>query len=71
VLILALELAAPKDKDRPFPMRGEVEWASIDQKSGRRVSGGGVGYPFVKGTVPESSGLRAGQVAIEDLSTDL
>ncbi len=66
-----MKVAAPKDNDRPFPMRGEVEWASIDEKTGRRVSGGGASYPFVKGTVPESSGLRAGQVAIEDLSTDL
>jgi penicillin-binding protein 1A len=63
--------AAPKENDRPFPMRGEVEWASIDEKTGRRVSGGGVRYPFVKDTAPESSGLKAGQVAIEDLSTDL
>jgi len=66
-----MKVAAPKDKDRPFPMRGEVEWASIDQKTGRRVSGGGVAYPFLKGTAPASSGLRAGQVAIEDLSTEL
>ena len=66
-----MKAAAPKDADRPFPMRGEVEWASIDEKTGRRVSGGGIAYPFVKDTVPESSGLRAGQVAIEDLATEL
>jgi len=66
-----MKVAAPKDADRPFPMRGEVEWASIDEKTGRRVSGGGIAYPFVKGTAPESSGLQAGQVAIEDLTTEL
>jgi len=65
-----MRVAAPKDKDREFPMRGEVEWASIDQKTGRRVSGGGVAYPFVKATGPGSSGLGAGQGELEEVRTE-
>jgi penicillin-binding protein 1A len=66
-----MKAAAPKDQDREFPMRGELEYANIDESTGRRVSGGGVRYPFLKDTAPESSGLRAGQASIEDLGTDL
>jgi hypothetical protein len=43
----------------------------IDEATGRRVVSGGVSYPFLEGTVPEGSGLKAGQVSIEDISTEL
>lgn len=63
--------AAPKEKDRPFPMRGDIEWAQIDEATGRRVSGGGRSYPFIAGTTPESTGYKAGEVSMDDLTTDL
>ena len=66
-----MRVAAPKDRDRPFRMRGDIEWAQIDEDSGRRVSSGGRSYPFIGGTVPESSGAKAGQVSIQDASTEL
>ncbi|NCG21637.1 MAG: hypothetical protein GWP91_21695 [Rhodobacterales bacterium] len=66
-----MRVAAPKGKDRPFPIRGEVEWAHIDEATGRRVSGGGRAYPFIRETAPESTGYQAGQVSMEDLTTEL
>lgn len=66
-----MRLAAPKEQDRPFPMRGDIEWAQIDEENGRRVSSGGRSYPFIGGTVPESSGAMAGQVSIQDATTEL
>lgn len=60
--------AAPKDKDRPFELRGDIEWAYIDDDTGRRVSSGGRKYPFLRGTTPESTGLEAGQITIEDIT---
>ena len=59
--------AAPKEKDRPFKMRGDIEWAQIDEEKGHRVSSGGRAYPFIQGTAPESTGLKAGQVSMDDL----
>ena len=61
--------AAPKDRDRRFRMTGEIDWALIDEDTGRRVSSGGRSYPFLPGTAPESTGYQAGQVSIEDLTT--
>lgn len=58
--------AAPKGDDRPFPMRGEIEWAQIDESSGRRVTSGGRAYPFIKDTAPESTGVAAGQISTGD-----
>jgi penicillin-binding protein 1A len=66
-----MRAAAPKEKDRPFPMRGDIEWAHIDEETGRRVSSGGRAYPFIGGTAPESTGYQAGQVSLEDLTTEL
>lgn len=66
-----MRVAAPKERDRAFPMRGDIEWATIDEKTGRRVSGGGRAFPFLPGTAPESTGLQAGQVSMEDLATEL
>lgn len=60
--------AAPKDRDRAFPMRGDIEWAQIDEATGRRVRSGGRSYPFIPGTAPESTGLEAGQVSIDDMT---
>jgi len=66
-----MRVAAPASDDRPFPSRGSLEYAMIDESTGRRVSEGGATYPFLGGTAPESSGTRAGQLSIEDMSTDL
>jgi penicillin-binding protein 1A len=66
-----MEAAAPRDRDRPFRMRGNVEWAQIEESTGRRVESGGRSYPFLPGTAPESTGAVAGQVSIEDIATEL
>jgi hypothetical protein len=63
--------AAPKDRDRPLPMRGDIEWALIEESTGRRVTSGGLSYPFVKGTAPEGTGIEAGQVSLDELTTEL
>jgi penicillin-binding protein 1A len=63
--------AAPKENDRPFPMWGDVQSALIDEASGRRVDAGGRPYPFLPGTVPESSGIEAGQLTVDDMMTEL
>ncbi|MEZ4316520.1 MAG: transglycosylase domain-containing protein [Myxococcota bacterium] len=66
-----MEVAAPKENDRPFPMWGDVQSAQIDEKTGRRVDSGGRPYPFLPGTVPESTGLNAGQLSVTDVLTEL
>ena len=66
-----MRAAAPKDKDRPFPVWGNVSWVQIDEETGRRVSSGARSYPFLPGTVPEDSGVSAGQASLEDLTTEL
>ncbi len=66
-----MKVAAPKSKDRNFRMSSNVSYAQIDESSGKRVTEGGVQYPFLPGTVPESTGLREGQVGIEDVGTEL
>ncbi len=63
--------AAPKSADRPFEMAGDVSWALIDEESGRRVTAGGRSYPFLPGTVPEETGIAAGQATLDDLATEL
>ena len=63
-----MRAAAPKDKDRPFPAWGEVEWALIDENTGSRVTAGGRSYPFLKDTAPESTGAAAGQVSIDQVT---
>jgi len=60
-----MKVAAPQSRDRPFPTRGNLSYAMIDEATGRRVISGGVGYPFLAGTAPEESGLKAGQVSID------
>ncbi|MFT4623567.1 MAG: penicillin-binding protein 1A [Myxococcota bacterium] len=66
-----MRVAAPKERDRPLPMRGDIEWAQIEESTGRRVTSGGVGYPFIRGTAPEGTGIRAGQVSLQELTTEL
>lgn len=66
-----MKVAAPKSKDREFPMLGEIEWANIDEATGYAVTGGGLSYPFLKGTVPESTGGRAGELTLEQLGTEM
>ena len=55
-------------EDRPFRMRGDIEWAEIDEEKGTRVTTGGRRYPFIRGTEPESSGVAAGQLTSDDLT---
>jgi hypothetical protein len=66
-----MRVAAPKENDRAFPIWGNVDWAQIDDKTGRRLASGGRKFPFLKGTVPEQSGVEAGQYTIDDLATEL
>jgi penicillin-binding protein 1A len=63
--------AAPKSDDRSFKWDGDLEWAEIDENTGRHVSSGGRKYPFLEGTVPESTGIAAGQLSIDDIATEL
>jgi penicillin-binding protein 1A len=59
--------AAPKEDDRPFPVWGDIEWAQIEEDTGRRVTSGGARYPFLEDTVPESTGISAGQITLDDI----
>jgi hypothetical protein len=63
--------AAPKADDRSFDWDGDLEWAQIDEITGRHVSSGGRNYPFLEGTVPEATGIAAGQLTIDDIATEL
>ena len=38
----------------------------IDESTGKRVTSGGARYPFLEGTVPESTGFAAGQIDASD-----
>lgn len=62
-----MKAAAPKEDDEPFPMWGNVQSALIDEATGRRVESGGRAYPFLPGTVPESTGVAANEVTISEL----
>ncbi len=63
--------AVPREQDRAFRMRGDIEWVQIEESTGRRLESGGRSYPFLRGTAPESTGAVAGQVSIEDITTEL
>jgi penicillin-binding protein 1A len=67
VWIEYMKAATATSKDRPFKMAPNIAWAQIDEKTGKRVTSGGVSYPFLEGTVPEGTGHEAGQVPIEDI----
>ncbi|MEZ4236085.1 MAG: penicillin-binding transpeptidase domain-containing protein [Myxococcota bacterium] len=71
IWIQYMKVAAPKSKDRPLPERGDLQYAMIDEKTGRRVTSGGVNYPFLPGTVPEATGAGIDQLMLEDLKDDL
>jgi penicillin-binding protein 1A len=58
-------------KDRPFTVDPSVEWVPVDEASGRRVESGGRKFPFLEGTVPESTGYKVGEATIDDLATEL
>ena len=58
--------AAPKEKDRRFPIYGDIEWFNIDEAKGTRVTSGGRKYPFIRGTEPESTGVGAGETDSSD-----
>lgn len=60
--------AAPAEKDRDFPIHGDIEWAIIDEKRGTRVTSGGRAYPFIRGTTPSSTGAAAGELTVEDFT---
>jgi len=66
-----MKAAVADQSDRPFPVRGRIQWADIDEETGNVVTSGGVRYPFLAGTVPESSGVEAGQATLEELTTEL
>jgi penicillin-binding protein 1A len=66
-----MRVAIPKENNKYFSMEGDIEWAWIEDETGRRVSDGGRKYPFLEGTVPESTGISAGQLTLEDLTTEL
>ena len=40
----------------------------IDEDKGTRVTSGGRNYPFVPGTVPDSTGVAAGEYTVDDLT---
>lgn len=71
VWIAYMKAAAPKSKDKAFPVRGDVQFAMIEESTGRRVTSGGVTYPFLPGTVPEGTGQAAGTPTIDDLKNEL
>ena len=62
-----MRTAKKKYPNRSFPIRGDIVWANIDEEKGINITSGGRPYPFIEGTVPESSGVAAGQVTAEDL----
>lgn len=67
-----MKVAAPKETNSgPFKTWGDIEWAQIDETNGARVTSGGRSYPFLKGTAPESTGAAAGQVTLQQLTTEL
>jgi penicillin-binding protein 1A len=68
IFVDVMRVAAPKERDRPFPVRGDVEWAQIDEKKGTRVTSGGWTYPFLKGTAPASTGAAAGELTVDDFT---
>lgn len=65
-----MTVAAPKDQNEPFRYPGGLEWVQIDEETGRRVTSGGRSHPFLPGTVPEPTGIAAGQISVEDLATE-
>jgi penicillin-binding protein 1A len=71
IWIEVMRQAAPLEDDRDFSFHRDLQWAQIDEETGRRVTSGGRRYPFVRGTAPESTGIAAGQLSLQDLGTEL
>ena len=46
-----------------------VTYAQIDESTGKVVTSGGRGMPFLPGTVPKGQRIEAGQVSTEDFLT--
>ncbi|MEM6927413.1 MAG: transglycosylase domain-containing protein [Myxococcota bacterium] len=63
--------AAPKTNDKPFDFPGGLTWANIDESTGGRLESGGVLYPFIEGTTPESTGLEEGDVTMGEVGVEL
>jgi hypothetical protein len=53
-------------KDRAFPLSSSLQWASIDEVTGKHVATGGRSYPFLPGTLPEATAYTPGQARLED-----
>jgi penicillin-binding protein 1A len=68
IWIDTMRVAAPPERDRPFKMYGDLEWAIIDETRGTRVTSGGLAYPFIRDTAPSSSGVAAGELTVEDFT---
>jgi hypothetical protein len=60
--------AVPKSADKPFPVAPNLNWVSIDEKTGRPMQGGR-SMPFLAGTAPSGVAAAAGQKTSEDLLT--
>ena len=71
VFIDFMKEAVPKEGHGTFVFDEDLEWVRIDEDSGRRVVEGGRKYPFLKNTVPESTGTAAGELSLDDLTTEL
>lgn len=61
-------VAVPESADKPFPGAPNLSWVSIDEKTGRPMSGGR-SMPFLAGTAPTGVAAAAGQKTSEDLLT--
>jgi penicillin-binding protein 1A len=66
-----MRVASPKEQDREFPNPPDLEWALIDDWSGRRRSDWGRQYPFLPGTVPAIVEVQPEEVTLEELATEL
>ncbi|MCK6507615.1 transglycosylase domain-containing protein, partial [Myxococcota bacterium] len=63
-----MQVAAPKDADKPFPPIPGVEMVPIDESTGR-VARGGREMPMLPGTAPTNVIGEIGQKTAEDLLT--
>ncbi|MDP2313468.1 MAG: PBP1A family penicillin-binding protein [Pseudomonadota bacterium] len=63
-----MAVAVPKAADKGFPAPPNVNWVSIDEKTGRPMQNGR-SMPFLPGTAPSGVSAAAGQKTSEDLLT--
>jgi penicillin-binding protein 1A len=63
-----MAVAVPEAADKPFPGAPNLNWVSIDEKTGRPMQGGR-SMPFLQGTAPSGVAAAAGQKTSEDLLT--